>query len=439
MHMRHPILSSMPVDKLGGELDIPGDKSMSHRAIMLGSIAEGITTITGFLESEDCLATLKAMQMLGVTIHRDRSQLRICGVGKYGLRADNNTTIDCGNSGTSMRLLAGLLSAQPFGSVLIGDESLSKRPMARVCDPLVRMGAEIRSHAGFAPLIIHANKKITGIFCKLQQPSAQVKSALLLAGLYAEGKTTVSEPCLTRDHTERLLQTLQYPIIRSPDVVIESQHQLQGTHIEIPGDFSSAAFFIVAATLMKDASLVLKKVGINPTRIGLWYILKAMGADITLYNHRQINHEPVADIAVNYAPLHGIEIPAAWVSIAIDEFPIILLAAACAQGVTRLQQAQELRYKESDRIVSMKQGLQALNVAVTETPDGLIVIGGRLRGGEVDAQHDHRVAMTFLIAGAVAENPVVVLNCETISTSFPAFIAKANSIGLDIRTHHREI
>ncbi len=425
---------SKAVKILQGDINIPGDKSISHRAIILGAIAKGTTTINGFLDGEDCLATLKAFQAMGVAIEGPVAQrVVIHGVGKYGLQKPQ-TAIDCGNSGTTMRLMAGLLAAQPFDSELRGDFSLQKRPMERVSRPLTKMGAELTTTEGHAPLYIRGGHSLSGIHYKMPEASAQVKSCLLLAGLYAQGETRITEPGLTRDHTERMLITFSYPIQKAENaVIINSDKEGIGTDIIVPGDISSAAFFIVAATLVPDSEILIRNVGINPTRTGIIQILSLMGADISIINKRLCGEELVADLLVKHAQLEGIDIPSALVPLAIDEFPIIFVAAACAKGQTLLHGARELRCKESDRIGAMAEGLERLGIAVKTFDDGIYIKGGSLEGGEVNSFHDHRIAMAFAIAGAVAKQPILIKNCSNVATSFPNFLETAAKIKLSIK------
>jgi 3-phosphoshikimate 1-carboxyvinyltransferase len=340
-------------------------------------------------------------------------KIKIHGVGLHGLKKPEHI-LDCGNSGTSMRLLAGLLVGQAFDSVLTGDASLLKRPMARICTPLRQMGADIRmSEEGRAPLFIYGGKKLQAINYHMPVASAQVKSCILLAGLYAEGDTRVHEPQITRDHTERMLRTFV-------------SHDRQ---ITIPGDLSSAAFFMVAASLIPGSEIMLRGVGVNSTRTGVIQILQAMGADITLENKRMYGEEPVADMLVRYAVLKGIDIPEHLVSLSIDEFPILFIAAAMAMGTTRVFGIEELRHKESDRIAVMAEGLRQLGINLIETKDSIVIQGGKLQGGVVDSHGDHRVAMAFLVAGAVAHDKIRVLNTAAISTSFPGFVNDFNQVG----------
>ncbi|MGQ3887436.1 3-phosphoshikimate 1-carboxyvinyltransferase [Legionella sp. CNM-1927-20] len=430
---------SSPVEKLQGDITVPGDKSISHRAIMLAAIAQGTTTINGFLDGEDCLATLKAFRQMGVSIKGPISQrVIIHGVGKYGLQPPKST-IDCGNSGTSIRLLTGLLAAQPFDSSLTGDASLLKRPMERISRPLNLMGADINTTEGKPPLFIKGVKELIGITYEMPEASAQVKSALLLAGLYASGDTTIIEPWLTRDHTERMLTTFSYPIRKCENkIIINSDGECVGTDIIVPGDISSAAFFIVAATLIPGSDILIRNIGINPTRTGVIQILQQMGAHIALKNKRLYGEELVADLHVCYAPLEGIDIPSNLVPLAIDEFPVIFIAAACAKGQTRLHGAKELRNKESDRISAMADGLQRLGIETQTFSDGVFINGGIIKGGEIDSYHDHRIAMAFSIAGAVAKDKVIIKNCANVATSFPNFVKTANMIHLAIEEQHYE-
>lgn len=425
---------SSPVSSLQGDISVPGDKSISHRAIMLGSIAKGTTTITGFLEGEDCLATLNAFKSMGVAIEGPVDQrVVIHGVGKYGLKKPNNI-IDCGNSGTTMRLMAGLLAGQSFDSELTGDSSLLKRPMERVSRPLSKMGAEVVTTKGRAPLSIRGGQTLYGITYEMPNASAQVKSCILLAGMYAKGETRVIEQNMTRDHTERMLGAFSYPLNKIDDaIVINAANECQGTDIVVPGDISSAAFFIVAATLIPGSDLLLRNIGINPTRTGILHILQNMGANITISNKKICGEEWVADLHVKHAELEGIDIPPSMVPLAIDEFPVLFIAASCAKGTTTIHGASELRSKESDRIAAMVEGLQQLGINTEAFEDGARIHGGVLKGGVVDSRHDHRIAMAFAIAGGLAKAPITILNCANVATSFPAFVATANQVHLAIK------
>ena len=422
-----------PGGTLTGEIVVPGDKSISHRSIMFGALANGTTNVSGFLEGEDSLATLKAFQNMGVDITGPNSGcVTIEGVGMNGLNAPAHD-LDLGNSGTSMRLMSGLLSAQNFVSTLIGDKSLSGRPMKRVIDPLNNMGAKISSNDGKAPLILHGNTQLNAIDYDMPMASAQVKSCVLLAGMYAKGNTCVTEPGVTRDHTERMLETFQYPIQKNENkVCIEGGHSLKACDIEVPADISSAAFFLVGASIAKDSNLLLKNVGINPTRDGVIEILRLMGANITLENERLFGAEPVADIRVKSSQLKGIKIPANLVPLAIDEFPVLFIAAACAEGETVLTDASELRVKESDRIQVMADGLDILGVDNQVTDDGIIIQGGSMGGGEVESHDDHRISMAFAIAGLRATDTIIINNCANVATSFPGFVNKSKDAGLNI-------
>ncbi|KTC73528.1 3-phosphoshikimate 1-carboxyvinyltransferase [Legionella bozemanae] len=424
---------SKPVHSIKGEITVPGDKSISHRSIIFGSIAKGTTIINGFLDGDDCMATLKAFQAMGVTIEGpDEQQVIIYGVGKHGLQKPEKI-IDCGNSGTSMRLLAGLLAAQSFDSQLTGDESLLKRPMLRVSKPLTEMGAYITIVDGKPPITIKGGKNLRGIHYIMPEASAQVKSCILLAGLYAEGETRITEIGVSRDHTELMLKNFSYPVHRSDNtLIINSANQCLGTDIYIPGDISSAAFFIVAASIVPGSDILIRNVGINPTRTGIIHILLEMGANITLLDQRQLGEEWVADLRIKYAPLKGINIEANMVPLAIDEFPVIFIAAACAQGKTTLHGASELRFKESDRIAAMVDGLKKLGIHAQALDDGIMIEGGTLHGGIVESRGDHRIAMSFAIAGAVASDPVTIKNCVNVATSFPLFVETAKELQLHI-------
>ncbi|HIZ50828.1 MAG TPA: bifunctional prephenate dehydrogenase/3-phosphoshikimate 1-carboxyvinyltransferase [Candidatus Pseudomonas excrementavium] len=425
-----------PGASVQGRIRVPGDKSISHRSIMLGSIAEGVTEVEGFLEGEDSLATLQAFRDMGVVIEGPHhGRVTIHGVGLHGLQAPPGP-IYVGNSGTSMRLLAGLLAGQNFTTVLTGDASLGKRPMGRVADPLREMGANIDTAAeGRPPLQINGGQsQLKGMDYVMPMASAQVKSCLLLAGLYAEGKTSVTEPAPTRDHTERMLKGFGYPVqVNGATATVESGHKLTGGKIDVPADISSAAFFMVAASIAEGSDLTLEHVGINPTRIGVINILRAMGGDITLSNEREVGGEPVADVRVRYAGLKGIEIPLDQVPLAIDEFPALFIAAACAEGRTVLRGAEELRVKESDRIQVMADGLQQLGIKAEPTPDGIIIDGGVMGSATVDSHMDHRIAMSFAIASLRATGEIRITDCIHVATSFPGFIDLARSVGINIR------
>lgn len=424
-----------PGGSLNGSARVPGDKSISHRSIMLGSLAEGITHVKGFLQAEDALATLQAFRDMGVRIEGPKDgELTIWGVGKHGLTAPQKP-LYLGNSGTSMRLLSGLLAGQAFDSELTGDKSLSGRPMKRVTEPLAEMGAEIETtEKGTAPLKIKGQAgKLKGIDYQMPMASAQVKSCLLLAGMYAEGITSVTEPAPTRDHTERMLSGFSYPVEKhGSKVSISAKGSLTANDIDVPSDISSAAFFLVGASIASDSDIILRHVGINPTRTGVIDILRLMGAKIEVLNERIVGGEPVADLHVVSSPLTGIDIPEELVPLAIDEFPVLFVAAACAQGQTRLSGAEELRVKESDRIQVMADGLQILGIDAEPTADGMIIQGGTIGAGTVISHGDHRIAMAFSIAGLKASGPIVIEDCENVNTSFPEFVSIATKLGLKL-------
>lgn len=434
MHNNDLIYLAQPGGQISGRIRVPGDKSISHRSIMLGSLAEGTTEVEGFLEGEDALATLQTFRDMGVVIEGPHhGRVTIHGVGLHGLKPPPGP-LYLGNSGTSMRLLSGLLAAQPFDTTLTGDASLSKRPMNRVAKPLREMGAVIETGPeGRPPLTIRGGQRLTGMSYDMPMASAQVKSCLLLAGLYAAGETAVTEPAPTRDHTERMLQGFGYPVkVEGNTASVESGHKLTACKIEVPADISSAAFFLVAASIAEGSELLLEHVGINPTRTGVIDILKLMGGDITLENQRVVGGEPVADIRVRAAKLKGIDIPEDLVPLAIDEFPVLFVAAACAEGRTVLRGAEELRVKESDRIQVMADGLQTLGVKAEPTPDGIVIEGGPMGGGEVWAHGDHRIAMSFTVASLRAGAPIRIHDCANVATSFPNFLGLASQVGIRV-------
>ena len=424
---------------LAGKIRVPGDKSMSHRAVMFSSLANGTSQITGLLEGEDVLATLGAFRAMGVEAQGpDNGNLTIKGVGMRGLQAPEQD-LDMGNSGTAMRLMSGILAAQNFASKLIGDESLSGRPMRRVTVPLTAMGARCATDDnGCPPIHIRGVEKLDPIDYKLPMASAQIKSAVLLAGLYADGETSVTEPAPTRDHTERMLKAYGYECEteklneEASTIRLSGGGELTAANIDIPSDISSAAFFMVAASIVPGSNLILEHVCVNPTRTGIIDVLKSMGADIQLINPRTIGGEPVADINVNYVGLKGTEIDPKLVPLAIDEFPVICIAAACAEGVTTVSGAEELRHKESDRIAAMVKGLREIGVEVQEHKDGMVVTGGPIKGGQVETFNDHRIAMSFAVAGGVSEGPVIVNEADHVATSFPNFVELAEKAGLSI-------
>ena len=435
MHSNNDLIFlAQPGGSVNGRIRVPGDKSISHRSIMLGSLADGVTEVQGFLEGEDALATIQAFRDMGVVIEGPhKGRVTVHGVGLHGLKAPAGP-LYMGNSGTSMRLLSGLLAAQPFDTTLTGDASLSKRPMNRVAKPLREMGAVIETGPeGRPPLTIRGGQKLVGMHYDMPMASAQVKSCLLLAGLYAAGETSVTEPAPTRDHTERMLRGFGYPVeVKGATAKVESGHTLTATQIEVPADISSAAFFMVAASIAEGADLLLEHVGINPTRTGVIDILRLMGGDISLENQREVGGEPVADIRVRSAKLKGIDIPEDLVPLAIDEFPVLFIAAACAEGRTVLRGAEELRVKESDRIQVMADGLQTLGVKAEPTPDGIIIHGGPIGGGEVWAHGDHRIAMSFSVASLRATAPIRIHDCANVATSFPNFLALAEQVGIRV-------
>lgn len=419
---------------LSGDNAVPGDKSISHRAIMLAALAEGTSRISGFLEGEDTCATAAMFREMGVIIEMPSASQRIVhGVGLHGLHKPD-TALDCGNSGTAMRLLAGLLAGQRFDSLLTGDESLLRRPMARVIEPLSAMHARIGAEpGGLPPLRIDGGAALHGMACTPPIASAQVKSAILLAGLYAEGDTDVREVRPTRDYTERMLAAFGWPIVFEPGRArFSGGHRLQATDVAVPADFSSAAFFIVAATLVPQSELTLRGIGLNPRRTGLLTVLRLMGADISEVNARDQSGERVADLEVRHADLRGIDVPVGLVADMIDEFPILFIAAAAAAGATTIRGAEELRVKESDRIAVMAKGLIELGIGVEETPDGAVIRGGALRGGSVDSAGDHRCAMSFAVAGAIARDAVRIADCANVATSFPGFMERARALGLSL-------
>jgi 3-phosphoshikimate 1-carboxyvinyltransferase len=427
-----------PGGVLAGEARVPGDKSISHRAIMMGALAQGTSHVNGFLEGEDALATLAAFRAMGVEIEGPHNgRVVVHGVGLHGLRAPI-APLDLGNAGTGMRLMCGLLAGQAFDARLTGDASLRSRPMGRVIEPLTRMGAHIEStEGGRPPLLIHGGQTLRGIHYDLPMASAQVKSCVLLAGLYSAGRTSVTEPAPTRDHTERMLRGFGYPVsCEGDEISLQGGGSLRACDIDIPADISSAAFFLVAASISPGSDVLLTHVGVNPTRIGVLNILQLMGADIVLENPREVGGEPVADIRVRAASLKGIEIPLDQVPLAIDELPVLFIAAACAQGRTVLRGAQELRVKESDRIAAMAEGLNTLGVRNEVLEDGIIIEGGAIGGGVIHTYDDHRIAMSFAIAALRATREITVLDCGHVATSFPGFDVLSRDLGLKISVEY---
>lgn len=436
-------LTITPGRALKGTIAVPGDKSVTHRAIILTALAEGSSTISSYCRGEDCLNTMRAFHALGVRIDETPGQLTVHGKGFWGL-SEPNGPIDCGNSGTGIRLLTGLLSGQDFFTVLTGDESIRRRPMGRVVKPLRDMGAVIAGRKGgeLAPLAI-TGKRLHGIEYVSPVASAQVKSSLLLAGLFAEGTTRFREPRLSRDHTERMFQFFGIPLTRDGwTLVLQGRPAVgwQGHRLVIPGDFSAAAFFIVGATIVPGSDITIRSVGINPTRTGLIDVMQSMGADIQILSQREEAGEPVADLRVRSAPLKGIAIGPDLIPQTIDEFPILCVAAAVAQGDTRISGAEELRVKESDRIATMSAELKAMGAQISEKPDGMIIQGsgtagenGRLRAAAKAQSHgDHRVAMSLAIGGLTAETGMTIADTGCVETSFPNFESALS----ELLTHH---
>jgi len=423
-----------PANSLSGNLKVPGDKSISHRSIMLGSLSHGITKVSGFLEGEDALSTLKAFQAMGVKIERDGDNVTIHGVGINGLKKPQGP-LDLGNSGTSIRLMSGILAAQAFDCELVGDESLSKRPMNRVINPLRDMGAIIDSNDGKPPLKITGGQTLKGIDYDLPVASAQVKSCILLAGLYADGDTCVTEPAPTRDHTERMLKGLGYDVrVNDNQMCLTGGGDLKATEIQVPSDISSSAFFMVAAAIAPKADITLLGVNINPTRTGVIDILQLMGANLTLSNEREIGGELLADIRIQSSKLTGIHIPEGLVPLAIDEFPAVFIAASCATGETILTGAKELRVKESDRIQVMADGLDILGIDNEVLEDGIKIQGGVFKEptGMIESHHDHRISMSFAVASLRCDYPIEINGVDNVMTSFPNFVELANLAGMSI-------
>lgn len=419
---------------LHGKCRVPGDKSISHRALMLAALAHGTSTITHFLQSEDCLATLNILRELGVDIQHDGEIVVVHGMGDTPFKTPR-IPLDCGNAGTAMRLLLGLLVGQNIHGTLVGDVSLMRRPMRRVIEPIKQLGADITSSPdGTAPLTINDASRLRGFSYTLPVASAQVKSCLLLASLGATGETEIIENNPSRDHTEKMLKNFGYPItVTGKRIHMSNGHPLRATDVQVPADISSAAFFMVGASIAPHSKVMLRDVGINPTRAGIIEVLQRMGGHIELMNQREYGGEPVADIEVTSAALHGITIPEALVPATIDEFPILFIAAACAKGDTLLRGAKELRVKESDRLASMAAGLQHLGIPVTLYDDGICITGGQFTGGHVDSHGDHRIAMAFAMAGLVAQSEITIDNCANIKTSFPNFMTLAKTLGLNLQ------
>lgn len=414
---------------------VPGDKSISHRSVMLGGIAEGRTEVSGFLDGEDCLATVEAFRAMGVTVDRHSdTALTVHGRGLHGLAAPTRV-LDMGNAGTAIRLSMGLLCGQRFSTTLTGDESLRSRPMERVAAPLRQMGARIDTTAGKPPVTLHPAERLKGIDYAMPMASAQVKSAVLLAGLYAEGRTSVTEPAPTRDHTERMLRGFGLDVqTAGPRASLMGGQTLHGTRIAVPGDISSAAFFLVAGCIAGRDDFVLENVGINPTRTGILDVLQLMGADLRVHARQSQGGEPVADIEVRRSALRGVAVPEHLVPLAIDELPVLFIAAAAAEGETVFTGAAELRVKESDRLAVMADGLARAGVPNELLPDGIRISGGhRLRSAEIESHGDHRIAMSFAIASLLAEGELRVRDVANVATSFPGFTAIAAGCGLNVR------
>lgn len=422
---------------LSGELTPPGDKSISHRAVIFSCLAEGESRVTGLLRSEDVNATLNACRQLGMTVREEGETLILGGVGASGLTAPDGP-LDMGNSGTAMRLLAGVLAAQAFDSELFGDESLSRRPMTRIVQPLSLMGARIdTAEGGRPPLRIHGTPHLKGIDYRSPIASAQVKSCLLLAGLYAQGRTTVTEPLKSRDHTEKMLPAFGVPL--NGECGVTGGSRLKGTEVLVPSDISSAAFFLVAAAIVPGSDLLLRNVGLNETRDGIIRLLLAMGADLRIDERRRQGGEDVGDIRIRYAGrLKGVDIPEDIIPSLIDELPVILALASVSEGVTRLRGAEELRVKESDRLAVMAAGLRTLGVTLEEYPDGMDVEGGTIGRGQVDGAGDHRCAMSFAVLGQVASGELQIDGAGNIDTSFPTFARDLASLGGSVREESGE-
>ena len=420
-----------PSENLSGEIEIPGDKSISHRAVIFGSLANGVSEFTNFLSAEDCLATLSAFKKMGVYANLNNDKLIIHGVGINGLNKASEP-LYLGNSGTSARLLAGLLGAQKFESTIEGDKSLSGRPMNRVLDPLETMGVYIQSNNGKLPLHIKSANEISSINYSLPVASAQVKSSLILASMYANSQSIIREKSVTRDHTERMMMSMGYPVSVSDNVIsIQGKSKLNPIKFNIPSDFSSSVFMIVACLITPNSAILIKNVGINATRIGFLRIAKMMGANIDIHNIRMEGNESVADIEVKTSSLRSIQIhDSDLVSLSIDEFPAIFVLAANANGTSIFRGLRELRVKESDRISSMARGFGRLGINTVEFEDGIQIEGGKLDGGNVECYGDHRVAMSFAVAGASAKNAIKINNVESIDTSFPSFLDSVKEIGI---------
>ena len=427
MHMR-----ISPCEGIDAEMTVPGDKSISHRALMIGAIANGKTQIRNFLDSDDTSATMEILRAMGIEIERKENEVIVEGKGLYGL-SEPEGVLDARNSGTTMRLLLGLLAAQSFYAVITGDESLRKRPMKRVIEPLSKMGSQFfgRQGGSLAPITVIGNQNLRPVTYRTPVASAQVKSAILLAGLYADGDTTVIEPAKSRDHTERMLRCFGAQVYEEgTSVTIHGiANKLEAKEIFVPGDISSAAFFIVAGLITKGSKLVIKDVGLNPTRTGILTALREMGGDISVVNERIINYEPVGDLIVRSSELKGIEIKSDTIPLLIDEIPILAIAASQASGKTSIRDAQELRYKETDRIRAIATELRRLGVEIEERQDGFDVVGRQEIKGNCtcESYKDHRIAMSLAIASLIAQEPIEINDFECVNISFPNFAAILNS------------
>ena len=434
-HQDHVTFRVRKAMAIQGNTRVPGDKSISHRAVIMGALAEGVTLIRGFLESEDSLATLQAFRDMGVVIEGPhQGQVKIYGVGLHGLCPPPGD-LYLGSSDISMRLLSAILAAQEFDSCLLGDDLLMTKPMVRITQALRTMGAQVdTADGGVPPVNIYAVESLQGIDCTMQVPSAQVKSGLLLAGLYAQGKTTITEPVMTRDHTERMLQHFGVDVQRNGlTVSITPGQTLKAADFNVPGDMSCAAFFIVAAAISFNSDVVIEQVGINPGRSGLIDILRLMGADIDCTNAADLNGEPVVDIHVKYAPLQGIAIPAECLSASSDELPLVFVAAACAQGESLLKGAAELRGKEQNRAQAMTDGLRKMGIVIDNKNGQISITGGEFIGAKVDSFGDPRIAMALSIAGSQAHGDVLITGCDHVASSFPDFVEIAQKIGLRLQ------
>lgn len=426
-----------PGGNLTGEVTVPGDKSISHRAAILAALSYGESEIEGFLDAKDTFATVTALRDMGVMFdHVDSGYWLVHGVGLHGLQAPTGP-INCFNSGTSLRLLAGVLCAQPFDSELTGDEALMARPLSHIMEPLIQMGAKISlSEDGCGPIKITGGQKLQGIKYNLPLDSSQVKSSALLAALFAEGTTTLIEPFATRNHTERMLNAFGYKVqMLRPTVCLKGGGELKSTRVQVPGDISTAAYFMVGASITKDSDVLIRNVCINETRIGVINILRIMGAHIIFEREEQLGGELVADIRVTSAQLQGIDIPVEQVPLAMDDFPILFVAAACAKGTTILREAEALRLKGGDRLHTMAAGLRQLGVNLEVRKDGIVIEGSpSLHGGKVRTRGDARVALAFAVAALVSEERIIIEDCAKVADSFPNFLELAHSVGLDIST-----